>query len=290
MSTRERTVIFRCGSDSLVGVVHEPAIPETDVGVLIVVGGPQYRVGSHRQFTIMARAIAAAGLPVMRFDYRGMGDSEGETRNFESIDADIRAAMETMLANIPTLKSVVLWGLCDAASAALMYGWRDDRVSALILANPWVRTQSGEARSYVRHYYGKRLLQRTFWAKLITGRLDAVKAASGLLGNFILGSARRQADATARSFVERMRRGMAEFPRPILLLISEQDLTAREFVDLCSTSAGWRAVIERPTVRLVRLSGADHTFSRRSSLEEATAHCRRFLESIGRPLHAGHAA
>ena len=48
-----------------------------------MVGGPQYRVGSHRQFTLMARAFAAAGYPVLRFDYRGIGDSEGESRGFE---------------------------------------------------------------------------------------------------------------------------------------------------------------------------------------------------------------
>ena len=42
-------------------------------GMLIVVGGPQYRAGSHRQFTLLARDVAATGVPTMRFDYRGMG-------------------------------------------------------------------------------------------------------------------------------------------------------------------------------------------------------------------------
>jgi len=52
-------------------------------GVLIVVGGPQYRVGSHRQFLLLSRRLAAEGHPVMRFDYRGMGDASGAMRGFE---------------------------------------------------------------------------------------------------------------------------------------------------------------------------------------------------------------
>jgi len=31
----------------------------------------------------------------MRFDYRGMGDSEGEARTFESVQDDIRIAIDT---------------------------------------------------------------------------------------------------------------------------------------------------------------------------------------------------
>ncbi|KAB8057318.1 hydrolase 1, exosortase A system-associated, partial [Janthinobacterium violaceinigrum] len=58
----------------LVGILSLPAAPGPR-GVLIVTGGPQYRVGSHRQFVLLARALAAQGVPVLRFDLRGMGDS-----------------------------------------------------------------------------------------------------------------------------------------------------------------------------------------------------------------------
>ena len=46
------------------------------------------------------------------------------------------------------------------------------RVCGLILANPWVRTEAGEARAQVRHYYGQRLLTRVFWGKVFSGQFD----------------------------------------------------------------------------------------------------------------------
>ncbi|MGZ5200780.1 MAG: hydrolase 1, exosortase A system-associated, partial [Telluria sp.] len=86
----ERALAFPCGGDWLYGVASLPAQAGA-CGVLIVVGGPQYRAGSHRQFTLLARSLADAGIPAMRFDYRGMGDSDGGVRSFESVDEDIRA-------------------------------------------------------------------------------------------------------------------------------------------------------------------------------------------------------
>ena len=73
----ERFATFECGDDTCIGIVASNAdvASRADIGVVIVVGGPQYRVGSHRQFVTLARALAASGVPALRFDYRGMGDS-----------------------------------------------------------------------------------------------------------------------------------------------------------------------------------------------------------------------
>src|SRR5690349_15977659 len=98
---RERTVVFECAGERLVGVVHAGA---ASVGVLVVVGGPQYRAGSHRQFVLMARELARAGYPVLRFDYRGMGDSDGAPCSFEQIDPDIRAAIDAFMKHEPQLR------------------------------------------------------------------------------------------------------------------------------------------------------------------------------------------
>ena len=73
---KEKPFIFNCNNEKLVGIIHYPEKkPYFQKGLLIVVGGPQYRVGSHRQFVLLARNLSIAGIPVMRFDYRGMGDS-----------------------------------------------------------------------------------------------------------------------------------------------------------------------------------------------------------------------
>ena len=122
-----RPVVFNCEGVLLHGMLHEGA-PSATTGVLVIVGGPQYRVGSHRQFVLLGRALAERGYPVLRFDYRGLGDSDGEPHTFETIDADIRAAIDAFTRLRPGLERVVVWGLCDAASAALFYGATDHRV------------------------------------------------------------------------------------------------------------------------------------------------------------------
>ena len=91
----EQALTFDCEADALVGILHVPAAP-CDVGVVVIVGGPQYRAGSHRQFVLLARELAAAGYAVLRFDYRGMGDSGGEPRDFERVSVDIAAAIALM--------------------------------------------------------------------------------------------------------------------------------------------------------------------------------------------------
>ena len=104
----ETPVCFDCAGESLIGIVAEATRP-APVGVVIVVGGPQYRVGSHRQFVLLARSLAAAGWSVLRFDHRGIGDSEGEPRSFEAIDADIAAAIDAMHRFLPGLRNLPRW-------------------------------------------------------------------------------------------------------------------------------------------------------------------------------------
>ena len=76
MSVEEVPFIFDCQGESLIGILHQP-VNAASIGILIVVGGPQYRVGSHRQFLLLARSLSANDIPVLRFDYRAMGDSGG---------------------------------------------------------------------------------------------------------------------------------------------------------------------------------------------------------------------
>jgi len=268
----ERALVIKCQGESLVGILHAPAREPSGLGVLVVVGGPQYRVGSHRQFVLMARRFAAAGHAVLRFDYRGMGDSTGAARSFEAVDEDIRAAVDAFLAELPDLRGVAVFGLCDAASATLMYCGTDPRIRAVVLANPWVRTVVGEARTQVRHYYGNRLMTRAFWGKLFSGRLQLRESLVGLLGAVRLsrGTMNGPGGATAPHFVDRMLEGLGRTDCAVLLLMSERDLTAREFDELCRVSLGWSSQMAQPRVRRVDLPGADPTFSSAEALEAAT--------------------
>ena len=80
------------------------------------------------------------------------------------------------------LREVVIWRLCDAASAALFYAWRDRRVRGLVLLNPWVRTEAGESRAFLKHYYLKRLFSADLWAKIRRGEFNVTESWWSLLG------------------------------------------------------------------------------------------------------------
>jgi uncharacterized protein len=270
VSFTERAIVFPCVDETLVGVL---ALPTTasETGIVVVVGGPQYRAGSHRQFVLLARRLAQEGYPVLRFDCRGMGDSTGAPRSFESMSSDIAAAIDALQRHTQGVHRVALWGLCDGASAALLYvdKTRDERVCGMCLANPWVRSESSLARTHVKYYYVRRLIERDFWIKLFRGGVGA-NAFAELIRN--LRVSLRQSTRTVSTelpFQQRMLSGWNGFQHAILLLLSSEDYTAKEFTEYIAGEASWTEALSKPRLQKRELAGADHTFSRPADRRKA---------------------
>jgi exosortase A-associated hydrolase 1 len=271
----ERPLIFTCQGSRLAGVLHEGG-SRIPVAVLVVVGGPQYRVGSHRQFVQTARALVATGITVLRFDYRGMGDSEGNYAGFERVAEDIRAAADALCEAGRPDRGIVLLGLCDAASAILAYCCADPRIAGLILMNPWVRTEQGQANAIVKRYYLARLRQADFWRKLFSGNVRILGALMSLLRN--LGRASRgPASTKAPGFITRMYEGLRDFRGSVLLVQSGRDLTADEFRALCRSEPQWQRAIKRASVQMIEMPAADHTFSTAVHLAQFNQTCADWL-------------
>ena len=260
----ETPLVFAVGDDALVGVLTAPEGPARDTALLVVVGGPQVRAGSHRHFVQLARCLAAQGHAVLRFDVRGMGDSSGTPAGFEHLQDDIAAAVSELQRQRPEVQRVVLWGLCDGASAALLYlqQTRDPRIGGLVLLNPWVRSPETLARATLRHYYVQRLMQPGFWRKLVGGSVG-LAAVRGWWHNFQ--TARQQVRLSRSSeglpFAARMADGWRGFDGPVLLVLSGDDVTAHEFAGHADSDPHWRGALAMPRVKRVDLPTADHTFS-----------------------------
>ncbi len=260
----ETPFTFECGGESLLGILHLPqATPRC--GVVIVVGGPQYRAGSHRQFLLLARALAGRGIAVLRFDCRGMGDSDGTFRGFECIEPDIAAAVDALAAKVAPLRDIVLWGLCDATTGICRVAQDDRRVTGVVLLNPWVRSEATLARTQLRHYYFQRLAEPGFWRKLVRLKFDPIAAGRGFIGA-IVRARRAEAGVTnggaANPLAEGMAASLARFRGPILLITSGRDLTGQEFEGAANGSPAWQRLIAAGRVTRQRLVDADHTFSR----------------------------
>ncbi|MEL7535601.1 MAG: hydrolase 1, exosortase A system-associated [Pseudomonadota bacterium] len=280
----ERALSFECHGDSLPAILH--TVPsDAALAVVFVVGGPQYRVGSHRQFVLMARAIADGGIPVLRFDYRGMGDADGESRPFFDTQHDIRAAIDCVFREVPGVRRVALLGLCDGASACMIYSASDPRVSKLVLLNPWARTAlrpNGAVRRKLRHYYLPRLLTPKLWSRLLSRKVSVRAALGDLFGLLNQTTESRNAGGgeSDNDFVEGMLVSLQNYTGDSLLAISEGDLTAQEFIDLTDEDRAWAAVLRKRSWSTIRIADTDHTFSQRDRLEFA---CEQILDWL-RPL------
>lgn len=271
----ETALTFDCGGDTLVGILHRPVLPRRRGIVIVVGGGPQYRAGGHRQLTLWSRAMCAAGYPVLRFDYRGMGDAHGTFRGFTDADDDIRAAIDQLKQQVPEVDEVVLWGECDASSAILMYAYRDARVKGMVLLNPWVRTEAGQAKAILRFYYLQRLLQPSFWKKLVSGRLNPLESVRSALALVQQSRAAKPAASAAAAaandlkapisrelpLTESLLIGLQRFQGRILLVLSGRDLIAKEFDQLVRDTPAWQQTLSIKPLQRHDMAEGDHTFS-----------------------------
>lgn len=260
--TKEKPIIFTSRDRQLMAMEHGAHI-QSEKGLLMIVGGPQTRVGSHRLFVFLARALAEQGIHVFRFDYTGAGDSEGTLTPFTDIQADIDAAIATFYQSQPQIKHLTLWGLCDAASAALLYiqQAKEQRICQLVLVNPWVRQQATQAQVYLKSYYLKRILSKNFWQKLFRGQVKVLGAAKEIQELHQQSHSSALSQSEESDFVDKMYQGFALFHGKAHIILSGNDLTADEFRLLTSTDKKWRTLMQDKTVNLQMVAEANHTFA-----------------------------
>ena len=126
----------------LVGILHEPATARHDCAIVILAAGVKARIGPHGVYLQLARMFVERGFSVLRFDFWGLGDSEGTATEplladlYGSVSCgryvdDTLAAVQWMCetAHVP---QVVLAGLCGGAITGLLAGAQDRRVAGLL--------------------------------------------------------------------------------------------------------------------------------------------------------------
>lgn len=151
------------------------------IGLLLVTGGSQTRIGSHRMYERLAKSLAALSYPCFRYDRRGVGDSAGEDPSFRGSGPDLAAAGAAFRRENPGVERVIGFGLCDGATALALFG-RDAGLDGLILVNPWlVEAEAGEPPpAALPQYYRQRLLSAEGWKKILSGAVDYRKLLKGL--------------------------------------------------------------------------------------------------------------
>lgn len=177
----------------LVGILETPTHPPRhDVGVILLSPGVKMRLGPQGLYRCVSNELVRLGLPVLRFDFHGLGDSEGVVdeeflRDFYNhvevgrYVEDTIDAMDWMEANHGT-RRFILAGLCGGAITGLFAGARDKRVAGL-LALGITTTLSSRAADQARYMssgqldrlqqgYIRKLLKPSAWIRLLTFKSD----------------------------------------------------------------------------------------------------------------------
>lgn len=135
----ETPIFFPSGSDSLFGVLHQPDGERRELAFVFVHPFGEEKLWSHRVFVSFARQLAATGHPVLRFDWMGSGDSDGDfsVSSVDSILRDIASAVDLVRGRTGG-RSVGLIGLRLGASLAALAAERLSDIGPLVLWAPVV--------------------------------------------------------------------------------------------------------------------------------------------------------
>jgi alpha-beta hydrolase superfamily lysophospholipase len=262
--------------------VSAPAGPARPA-VLLVSIGANHHVGTHRIYVPMARAWAAGGFSVLRFDLSGIGDSQphpGQAENrLYALDlvADVRQAMD-FVARATGARSFVLVGLCSGAFTAFHAALADERVRGVMLLNPlrfhWggqdsIEKVEAERRQRLKstRFYKQALLKPDTWKRALSGQIK--------VGHIVKGALRRGAERARSKLVDmvdgmtgnppgghdlrRAFRKLAERGTNVLLVFNGdepalEDLEGTMGRDLPGLQA-------RGQLRLEIMDGTDHVFT-----------------------------
>lgn len=242
----------------LFGILEMPDSPSVgDLAVLLLSPGVKMRVGPQCLYRNMAAEFLQLGLPVLRFDCYGLGDSEGtlseellrDVYNHIEVGRFVDDTVDAMdwMQRDHGIRRFILSGLCGGAITGLLAGERDRRVVGLlgIGLTAVLASRAADASRYMtagqledaRQMYTRRLLSPQAWYRLLTFKADY-----RLIGRLVGQAFRRRgpsteqkpaaappADDNANPRFPPAFFAMASTGRPMLLIFGGSDRLQWEF-------------------------------------------------------------
>ncbi len=179
----------------LFGILESPdneSESNRSIAVLILSPGTKMRVGPHRMYNKFSSQLVNAGYTVLRFDFYGLGDSEGELAERELVSVyneiqsgryvdDTRDAMDWMEQE-HGFRQFILSGLCGGALTGMLAGCDESRVLGLIAIglpnifdggeNNFSRYVTDGGLKLLIPGYIERLKDPQSWKRLLTFKSD----------------------------------------------------------------------------------------------------------------------
>ncbi len=248
--------------------------------------GCVHHVGPNRLSVMLARSLAAAGYPCLRFDLEGIGDSvaRGEGRENDpyppSALDDARASLAFMRER-RGYRDFVALGLCSGAHTSFHAGlnFEDENIGEMILINPltFYWEEGFEAATHFEDAvaYRKSLADPSRWKKLLRGDVNVARLAQVLVAQ-VLVRVKSRADALremmAPRSASRLSRDLARLfamKRRMTLFVAESD-PGREIL-MTSARRATAQGLKSGKIRFEVIPEADHTFTQMKPRRELVA-------------------
>jgi len=300
---RVRPVTFvNTAGEKLFGMFHEPAQARTDVGIVLLSPGVKSRVAPHRLYNRLAERLVRCGFRVLRFDFAGLGDSEGTIQ--ERLLADLYRTIQLGRYTDDTLKAVewmrteggvdrvVLAGLCGGGISGLVAARHSEHVAGLFSIGlpvildgatvDKVATMPVKQLRSVRRKYLNKLFDPASWMRVVTLQSDFRLALRSILAS--RGLRRR---ATSPALMVTGDNGNPEFApalmdmlarhRPVLMVFSGAD---RLYWEYCEKFADHNTPLLARHADLFAvhvIERANHVLTFHEWQEAFFQHCERWL-------------
>ncbi|MEM2740233.1 MAG: alpha/beta fold hydrolase [Candidatus Bathyarchaeia archaeon] len=158
-----KPVVFRSEGQCLVGILHTPS----DVGcrgrapgIVMLHGFTGNKTEAHRLFVHVARSLCNSGFIVLRFDFRGSGDSDGEFEDM-TLPGEVSDAGEAlsllMRRRYIDRSRVGVLGLSMGGRVAAILASMDARIRFAILYSPALGPLRERMLSWMPREYMDRL-------------------------------------------------------------------------------------------------------------------------------------
>lgn len=231
---RESPLALQSGSGNIFAVLSQPAGPvQSDVTAVLLNAGMLRHTGPNRTWVEIARRWAARGIPVVRVDHPGIGDSDGE-RQLPFPDGGLYTAEHVeqtvgildQLTQLQLPDRFVVGGHCSGAYWGLHAALGDERIIASLMINLYCWYWSDSLVAERDRRASAAALRSGFLKRLRSGRVnaDAVRrVVRGYQPRWALGRLRHSVEAAQKPQIERALDNLRDRNTQLLFLFAESE-------------------------------------------------------------------
>lgn len=134
----ENPAFFPSENYNLFGIIHLPEKASPQEAFVFCHPFAEEKLWTHRVYVSFARELANAGYAVLRLDYMGHGDSDGDfsESTIQSMLTDIEYGIKYIKSELGGDTTINLFGLRFGATLAALVAEKNDEINHLILWEP----------------------------------------------------------------------------------------------------------------------------------------------------------